>query len=138
MLEKFGWLFLLFATLWIIQLMLSLLQMKQFHRQYSLLRQDGDIASIGMSGNNWKRKIYGILVVDTHRTIVHAQQLSGFTVFARLKPVDKLVGLSLSELELPPETLDINKKLLAAFKNAAEFIRSHDRKNKLSGRIDTL
>ncbi len=128
MIANYGWLILCIALLWLLQLLLSLIQTKKFHKSYSELRKKGDISSIGMAGSNWKLKVYAILVVDSERIIINAEKLSGITVFARMKSVESLVGQPLSILDQFSDTFGINKKLWSAFEKAAEYIRVHDRK----------
>ncbi|TFH36201.1 MAG: transcriptional regulator [Anaerolineales bacterium] len=120
---------LLLVAAWIAQLVLSLWQTRRYFRRISTLRKDGT-TSVGMAGSAWKRRIYAILVVDDTDKIVHAEQFSGWTVFAVLKPVPELVGHSLEEIsEGEPETFGIKKKMFLAFQNSAsEFNKS--RKNK--------
>ena len=130
MIEKFGWLFLIVGFLWLIQLILSLFQTKRFYKKYYELKKEGDTSSIGMAGSNWKRKVYAVLVVNKEREIIHACKLSGFTVFANLKKVEGLKGQKLSALKDNPEKLNLNKKVLEAFQNSADFIFKHDIKEK--------
>ncbi len=78
-----------------------------------------------MSGSNWKRKIYCVLVVDDEWNIVRAEKMSGFTVFANLKPVEALSGMTLRQLEGEPPA-GMSNKMWAAFQNAAGFIRKRD------------
>ena len=121
-------LFLALAFVWMLQLVLSLLQTKRFHKEVAELRKTGAMTSVGVSGRNWTLKVYGVLVVDQARTIVRAQRLSGFTVFAGLKDVPTLVGTRLERLEQQTPVAGVSKKLWAAFQNAAGFINRHDQR----------
>lgn len=120
------WLVVALAGVWALQLVLSLFQSKRFHRKVFQLRKQGDKASVGMAGSNWKRKVYAVLVVDRDRNSVHAYKLAGFTVFADLEPVPELVKLPLERFEQdePPE--GVSRKVWTAFQHAAGFIRSAD------------
>ena len=126
MVNQFGTLFLLLALAWIGQLALSLLQTRTFYRRVARLRKGSYASAIGVTGSNWKRKVYGVLVVDENLTITAAERLRGFTVFAGLKPQPELVGHPLDrvEQELPLEGM--SKKTWSAFQNAAGYIRSHE------------
>jgi DNA-binding transcriptional regulator of glucitol operon len=123
-----GWLLLALAAVWALQLVLSLFQSKRFHRKVFELRKEGDKASVGMAGTNWKRKVYAVLVVDEDRETVHAHKLDGFTVFANLEPVPELVGLPMARLEKSEPVSGVTRKVWTAFQNAAGYIRDADEK----------
>lgn len=125
MLGRYGFLFLLIALAWILQLALSLLQTRRFHRRIAELRRGSYATATGLAGNNWQRKVYGVLVVDEDYTVTHAEMMAGFTVFADLKPVPELAGLSIERIEQPDPVEGIKKKAWTAFQNAAVYLRSH-------------
>jgi len=121
-----GWLVLALAAVWALQLVLSLYQSKRFHRKVFELRKQGDKASVGMTGTNWKRKVYAVVVVDENRETIHAYKLDGFTVFANLEPVPELVGIPLSRFEQDQPVSGVTRKVWTAFQNAAGYIRDAD------------
>lgn len=125
MLGRYGFLFLLIALAWVLQLALSLLQTRRFHRRIAELRNGSFATATGIAGNNWKRKVYGVLVVDENYTVTNAEIMAGFTVFANLKPVPELAGVSLERIEQPEPVDGIKKKAWSAFQNAAGYLRSH-------------
>jgi len=111
------------AVAWLIQYALAYWQMRRFYRRVGELRQLGTV-SIGMEGSAWRRRQYAVLVVDPDKRIVHAEQFSGWTVAANLRPVQGLEGYTLEQLgddavELP---ISQNRKLVLAFRNAAQHI----------------
>jgi DNA-binding transcriptional regulator of glucitol operon len=116
---------LLLVAAWIAQLALALWQTRRYLRRVATLRKDGK-TSVGMAGSAWRTRTYAVLVVDDESKIIHAEQFSGWTVFATLKPVPDLVGHTLTEiLEGEPEIFGIKKKMFLAFQNSAsEFIKS--------------
>ncbi len=116
---------LLLVAAWIAQLGLALWQTRRYLRRLAVLRKDGT-TSVGMAGSAWRKRVYAVLVVDDAGKIIHAEQFSGWTVFATLKPVPDLVGHTLAEiLEGEPETFGIKKKIFLAFQNSAsELINS--------------
>lgn len=124
--NRYAGLFLAVALVWILQLALSLLQTRRFHKRVFQLRKEGSETSVGMSGSTWKRKVYGVLVVDEDRTILRAEKLSGLTVFANLQPVPELGGKPMSVLDQDTPIPGINEKLWKAFQNAAGFIKTKD------------
>lgn len=121
MLEEFnyGYIFLVLAAAYALQLFLTGWQAKRFFRKLKTLRKDG-VASIGMSGGKWSGRTYAVLVVDKSKKIIHAQKMSGMTIFSTLIPVEGLVGLSAQELLDENRVFPIKKKLLSAFRNAAD------------------
>ena len=113
-------LIILIAIAWTLQLALTLWQTRRFYRRLSVLRRDGKSA-IGMAGSIYRGRIYVILVVDENNIIRHAEKLSGWTVFASLRPVPVLVGKSLDALlDGENKSLSLSKKEREAFQNAAE------------------
>jgi DNA-binding transcriptional regulator of glucitol operon len=127
--NRYAGLFLAVALVWILQLALSLLQTRRFHKRVFELRKEGNQTSVGMSGSTWRRKVYAVLVVDENRTIIRGEKLSGFTVFANLKPVPELGGKPMSVLDEDTPVAGINEKLWKAFQNAAGFIKNKDAKS---------
>lgn len=109
---------------WILQAVLSFWQARRFYRRMQELRKLGRLA-VGVSGSIYKTKAYGVLVVDDHDRIVHAEKLTGLTIFAQLKPVDLLVGHTVSDLLSGPIE-GLSPKLYNAFKMAAETLVRHD------------
>lgn len=114
-------LILVLAGLWMCQLFLAQWQMHRFYKRIAQLRQRG-LVSVGMQGSAWRRRQYAVLVVDKNKTIVHVEQLSGWTVLAQLRPVNGLAGQPMSVLLDDAAPLPVSKKLRAALRNAAEFI----------------
>lgn len=126
--NQLGWVFLLLALAWIGQLALSLLQTRRFYRQVAQMRQGSYASATGLAGSTWRRKVYGVLVVDEDLSIMRAGQLSGFTVFAGVKPVNTVTGLPLARIEDDTPVDGVSPKLWSAFQNAAGYIRSHEAK----------
>ena len=104
---------------WIAQLGLSLWQMRRFYKRRGELRKVGRV-SVGLAGSTYKGKIYTIISVDENDRVVVAEELSGITVFANLKPVDQVVGMSLQDLLEEEPSINIKKKTWASFMNAAQ------------------
>jgi len=111
------------VVMWLLQLGLSYWQMRRFYRRVAELRRRGTV-SIGMEGSMWRRRQYAVLVVDEQERIVHAEQLSGWTVLASLKPVAGVAGRTLAELFDDQATWPVKPKLRLALRNAAQHIRT--------------
>jgi glucitol operon activator protein len=111
------------AFVWTLQYLLTFRQMRRFYRRIAQLRRDG-VLSVGMAGSTWRRKQYAVLVVDEHCGIVHAEQLSGWTVFARLKPIPGLVGQPMNHLWTDDVEVPVPPKLLRALRDASTYIKN--------------
>jgi DNA-binding transcriptional regulator of glucitol operon len=113
----------LFAA-WSLQGLLTYLQAKQFYGKVGQARQLGRVAT-GVAGSVYRTRAYVILAVDEHDRIVHAEQLTGWTLFARTKATDVLTGRSLDDL-LSGSIEGLSPKLESAFKMAAETLVKQD------------
>lgn len=107
---------------WGLQSVLSILQTKKILARIRELRSLGRIG-IGAAGNIYKGKVYGFVVVNEGKKIIKAEILSGWTVFAKLKPYPILEGLDLRDLlDYSAENKKNIKKELDAFKVAANYL----------------
>jgi len=114
----YGFIFVGLAFAYGLQLLLTGWQAKRYYKRLKVLRKDG-MTSVGMSGGKWSGRVYGVLVVDEDYKILHAEKMSGWTIFSGLKPVDSLKGLNAKDLLDENCTFSLKKKLLEAFRNAA-------------------
>lgn len=108
---------------WLTQILLSTWQMRRFHGRSVELKKLGTNMSIGVAGNIYRRKTYVIVVTDLYDEVVAAERLTGFTVFATLKPVPEVVGLHFDDLGKGDPPAGVDSKTWAAFDHAAGFIR---------------
>ncbi|MDQ6662297.1 MAG: transcriptional regulator GutM [Chloroflexota bacterium] len=110
---------------WLVQLALAYRQARVFYRRISSLRKLGQCAT-GVAGGRYRGRVYVVLVVHPlTREVMRAEQLSGLTVFAALKPVPQLEGRSLDELIDPeaPPIAGVSQRLREAARSAAETIQ---------------
>jgi DNA-binding transcriptional regulator of glucitol operon len=126
-----GLIFLALGVLWIIQFGLAYWQMRRFYQRMITLRRSG-LTAIGLSGNRYKGRSYAVLTIGEDGRIIHAEHFSGWTVFAQLKPIPQLVGMSLPELLAHEETLPVSKKLRPAIANAARDLQAARNKGNVS------
>jgi DNA-binding transcriptional regulator of glucitol operon len=109
-----------------LQLFFTGWQTKRFYSRLKQIRKDG-MTSIGLDGGIWTGRRYAVLVVDENLEILHAERFSGLTIFAKLKPVNELVGHSVNDLLLGDSSFSLSKGMLKAFRNAAkELIKTED------------
>lgn len=127
MFKEYAVIFLSLGVAMALQIFLTGAQTKRFMRRLRDLRKDGR-TSIGKAGNIYKGKMFCVLVIDDENKIVHAEQLSGWTVFAKLKPVSGLIGYTLDELMDESKPLPVNKKILEAFRSAGSEFYKEDSK----------
>ena len=102
-----------------LQLFLTGLQTKRFYARIKEIRNDG-LISVGLEGGMWSGRIYAVLVVDDKKRVVHAERLSGMTIFANLVPVPELIGLNAQNILDEKLTFSLKKKELKAFRNATK------------------
>ena len=119
---------------WAAQIVFSNHQMRRFHRRSQQLRRQGTHMAIGVAGTMYRRKVYAVLVVDEARRVVAAEQLSGWTIAARLKPTPELVGLDLDVVGKGDPPAGVPAKQWAAFDHAAGFIPAELAKPAVRGR----
>lgn len=108
------------------QLLLTGWQTKRFFTRLKEIRKSG-LTSIGLEGGMWTGKTYAVLVIDDDKKILHAEKMTGMTIFAKLKSVPVLEGLHSDDLLDETRTFPLKKKLMKAFQNAArEFNKDDD------------
>ena len=94
-------------------------QTKRFYTRLKEIRKDG-LTSVGLQGGIWSGRTYAVLVVDNDKKILHAEKMSGLTIFSNLKTVPELEGLHADEILDETRVFPIKKKLIKAFRNAAK------------------
>ena len=126
-----GLTFLALGILWLMQFGLAYWQLRRLYQRMIILRRSG-LTAIGLSGNRYKGRSYAVLTIGEDGRIIHAEHFSGWTVFAQLKPIPQLVGMSLPELLTHEETLPVSKKLRPAIANAARDLQAAQNKGNVS------
>ncbi len=126
MVAKYTFIILTLAAGWMLQVWLVGQQTRNFYNRMKELRKDGR-ASIGLAGNIYKGRIYTVLVLDEEDRIIHAEKLSGITVFAKLKPVPELIGVTLEDLMDEDREFGLTQKTMQAFRHAGrEFYKAEE------------
>lgn len=116
--------FLVVAAAWTCQFLLSYWQLRRFHRQLAELRKRGR-CSVGLAGNRWQGRTYGVLVIDEHERVCHAALFSGWTVFSKLQPIAGLDGMRLDAiLSAVSPIADLHRAQWLALQHAAQFFRT--------------
>jgi DNA-binding transcriptional regulator of glucitol operon len=118
------YIFLVVAAAWSLQFLLSYWQLQRFHHQLANLRKLGRCA-VGMYGNRWRGRTYGILVVDAHDRVSHAASFSGWTIFSKLQPVASLKGMRRDAiLAMNTPIAQLHRSQWLAFQHAAQFFNT--------------
>jgi DNA-binding transcriptional regulator of glucitol operon len=116
--------FLVVGLAWCLQFLLSYWQLQRFHRQLAKLRKRGR-CSVGMYGNRWRGRTYGVLVVDEHDCVREAASFSGWTIFSTLQPIAGLDGTHLDAmLSAATPLANLRRAQWLALQNAAQFFRT--------------
>ena len=123
--SRISFILLAVVFVWLLQLCFSFMQIRRFNSRIIALRMRGKKTAVGMVGNTYKRRVYAVLVVDDAMNITAAEQFSGWTIFAHLKPVHFLVGKSIEDIGEAPQH-GLARKTWDAFRNAAHYITEYD------------
>jgi DNA-binding transcriptional regulator of glucitol operon len=116
-LKDYGVWLALIGLAWVLQLVLSLRQMRRFYRRVAELKRLGR-TGIGVGGGTYRGRAYAVVVADPQGRVLTAEVMSGISVFAGLRPLPELKGWNLRVLhESPPASL--NAKQRAALTQAA-------------------
>jgi DNA-binding transcriptional regulator of glucitol operon len=113
-----GWLFLLLAVLWALQLGLAYQQAQQFMARARALRRLGRV-SIGASPRRLRGRAYVVVAVGPDDRLTAAEALRGVTVFANARPAPALVGLAAAELAAGTQVPGLHPNVQAAAQSAA-------------------
>jgi DNA-binding transcriptional regulator of glucitol operon len=113
-----GWLFLLLAVLWLLQLGLAYQQAQGFMARARALRRLGRV-SIGASPRRLRGRAYVVVAVGPDDRVTAAEALRGVTVFANARPVPALVGRSAADLAAGPPVPDLPPRVAVAAQSAA-------------------
>ncbi|PSL42032.1 glucitol operon activator protein [Planomicrobium soli] len=125
-----GWVIVIFAGVWLLQLYLTRIQMKNYQKTLNTLsNRPSGFLGVGIQKQKLGIGAIAILVTDTEGKVVESQTMKGVTVFSRFEPFDQWNGLSLEEVRdrLQEDSLD------SAFKMAIEKIETQmDKKENLA------
>ena len=83
---------------WMVQLWLTLRQSKAYLHAVAQLRRSGDVVATGKAGKRYRGGTAFVSLATDGKRVTGALSLSGFTTFARPKPLPALVGMRLGVL----------------------------------------
>lgn len=110
--------FALLVVMWILQFVMTYVQMRRYTKRLKVIRQAG-LTAVGMGGSKYKGRAYGVLTIDDDNQVIHAERMSGWSNFAGLRPVPDIVGMKIEDIIENQSELPVPNKLKVAFSNAA-------------------
>jgi glucitol operon activator protein len=107
--DVWGWVIVIFAGVWLLQILLTKVQMKNYQETLKRLssRPSGYLG-VGIQKQKLGIGAIAILVTDREGRIVESQIMKGVTVFSRFQDFDRFNGLGLEEVktQLGEDSLD--------------------------------
>ena len=115
----------LLGSVFFLQSILGFLQVKNFVKVFRKMCKNGKVL-IGKNPKKFKAGTLLLLNIDEHANIIHAQIMSGVTIFARFKKLTAIEGKSLPILASNYDELNKYNKLtkeciLNAYRNFINF-----------------
>jgi DNA-binding transcriptional regulator of glucitol operon len=109
------------AVIWSAQSYLVYRQGKAFMRRIHVLRQEGRVA-IGVGYNRIHVRTFVVVVADREDRVIRVERLTGLTIFARVRPVDRYAGLRLSEVVDVAVSQKAPRQFTTAIKQAVDAL----------------
>jgi glucitol operon activator protein len=119
-----GYLILILALVWILQIIGTYFQMQHYRRVLGRITSEGNEGYVGV-GNakaTLGKGVILILVSGEDGKIKKALRMRGMTIFARFKEALELVGMGLDELRQPDREGPYEKGTMLAARRAVEQI----------------
>ncbi|MDO4594740.1 MAG: transcriptional regulator GutM [Tissierellia bacterium] len=92
------WLMIIIFSMFMLQYLLTFLQMKSFRKYFSKFIKQGKVA-IGIKKGIFFEGCIVMFLIDDYGNIKNASMISGFTVFSRFKEFNKLNNYNLLEFD---------------------------------------
>lgn len=90
--------FMIFAGMWMCQILLALWQAKHFRRQLHLMgNQESGYLGVGVHRRRFGPGAVVILVTDTEGRVTNCKMMAGMSVMARFRKVPELIGKELED-----------------------------------------
>ena len=113
-----GWMILLAAGMWVLQLLLGLWQFGRFNKHVKELRSLGRVA-VGKAKGGFRAGAVALICINERAEIVHAETMAGRTVFAGFREMPELKGKFLPEIN-EYDCAGFGKQVTAAVLNARQ------------------
>jgi DNA-binding transcriptional regulator of glucitol operon len=109
------------AVVWMLQSFFVYRQGKAFMRRIHELRQQGRVA-IGVGYNRFRIRTFIVVVADSTDRVARIERLSGLTIFARVRPVERYSGLPLTEVVDVAMSQQAPRQFTTALKQAVDAL----------------
>ena len=120
--EVLLWIFPIIAGMWVFQLWMAVKQSQRFSAQLREIREPGTTTMVGMGGYRYRGGRAFVALAHKDGIVTGARVLTGLSVFANGKPLDEVVGKTLTELAKGEPIPGHKKKVSLAAQNAAETL----------------
>ena len=112
---------------WLVQLYLTYQQSMAFNEQVGKLRKSG-LVSVGVAGQRYRGgRAFVAIAVDEQGVVRDSLTLSGWTTFARGRPLPGLVGQKINWLKGEREIPSLTKQQREAARQAATLLKQEGR-----------
>lgn len=110
---------------WLAQLYLTYRQSMAFNRDVTALRKDGTV-TVGVAGSRYRGgRAFVALAVDDHSVVRNAVTLSGFTTFARGRPLPALFDTKTSRIRGEAAIPGLSTQQREAARQAISLLREN-------------
>ncbi|GIO09927.1 hypothetical protein J31TS6_59550 [Brevibacillus reuszeri] len=96
---SWGYVVLLFAGLWILQVVFTQLQSRHYYRELrEMQRQPSGYLGVGVNKRRFGVGAVIILVTDVQGNVTNCKRMSGISVFSRFRPYNDPIGKPIDSL----------------------------------------
>ncbi|MDF2678983.1 MAG: hypothetical protein K0R47_173 [Brevibacillus sp.] len=96
---SWGYVVLLFAGLWVLQVVLTQLQSRHYYQELrEMQRQPNGYLGVGVNKRRFGVGAVIILVTDVQGNVTKCKRMSGISVFSRFRPYDGPIGKPIESL----------------------------------------
>lgn len=116
-----GWFIAVFAGIWLLQIMMTKIQMKNYQLTIKKMsKRPSGYLGVGIQKQKLGIGVIAVVVVDDNGVILESQLMKGVTVFSRFEPYTDYNGLHMEEIKNKAK----DESVAQAFKMAFEKIES--------------
>ena len=109
---------------WVVQLYLTYQQSMAFNRSVTALKKDGTV-SVGAAGRRYRGgRAFVAIAVDDHGKVANAISLSGWTTFARSRPIPALRGVKVNQVKGDKDITGLTRQQRDAAREAATLLKN--------------
>lgn len=110
---------------WLVQMYLTYRQSMDFNRQVMGIRKDGTV-SVGAAGKRYRGgRAFVAIAVDDHGVVRNAISISGWTTFARARPLPALFDTKINHIRGDKEFAGVTRQQREAARQAADLVKAH-------------